>query len=314
MKKDKSEWKNKMLSKKGISLFVQIVIIGFIFALYIISDYLSFGGTMEFIKDPIYWATTTISLVLVVCLMITIRNIRKDKQIEQSDDITNNMLTINSVRKVVLINAYDEPLQKYIDRVNEDYKYETYINKITKKINNLNLMPLNREKKDKLLRKYEEQLRKPREEVLKMHIRFKKITQTGLFAGVDGKLAVMNKHDISTHEVKDISSMIGYKALIFYILTMFSGTMVVNFLFNGWATIWGTMIKIFSLLFASSTAMRQADKFVEYNIEQALDNRLQIILGFVNSNEEIKNKVLEKIQEEKQRAIEKLQIKKESEN
>ena len=294
----KSGWKEKVLTKKGISLLSQIAIIVLVFCLYILGDYLSFKGTIEFVKDPIYWTTTTISLILIVSLMITIRAMRKDKRIDESKDIANNMKTVQAVRKVVLINAYDKEFQDYIDKVNEDYKYETYINKITKKINKLNLLLLPAEKKDAKLRKYEELLRKPREEVLKMHIRFKKITQTGLFTGVDGKLAVMSRHDINTHESKDIASMVGYKALIVYILTTFSGTLVVNFFFSGWSALWGTLLKIFSIALASSSAMRQADNFVDYNIEQALDNRLRIILGFVNSSEEIKAKVLEKLREE----------------
>ena len=52
---------------------------------------------------------------------------------------------------------------------------------------------------------------------------------------------------------------------------------------------------------ATNSAIRQADKFVDYNIEQALDNRLRIILGFVNTNEEIRAKVLEKLGKEEQK-------------
>ena len=44
--------------------------------------------------------------------------------------------------------------------------------------------------------------------------------------------------------------------------------------------------------------MRQANNFVDYNIEQALDNRLRIILSFVNSSEDIKSKVLEKLKDD----------------
>ena len=127
--------KEKVMSKKGISLFSQIAIIILVFAIYILGDYLSFGGTMEFATDPVYWVTTSISLSLVIALMIVVRQMRKENRIELSDTITNNLNTIQAVRKVVLVNAYDEQMQDYIDKVNDDYKYETYINKITKKIN-----------------------------------------------------------------------------------------------------------------------------------------------------------------------------------
>ena len=297
-------WKRKVLSKKGISLFSQIGSILLIFGIYILGDYLSFGGTMAFATDPVYWITTTISLALVIALMIIVRQMRKDKQVASNDNITNNMKTVQAVRKVVLINAYDEKLQKYLDVVNDDYKYEVFINKVTKKINRLTLICIltfrwSREKKEKLLRKYEELLRTPKEKVLEMNIKFKKINQTGLFAGVDGKLAVTSKYDTCTHEGKDVFSMTSSRALLIYILTAISGTMIVNFFFGGWSAIWGTLLKILSLFFATNQAIRQADNFVAYNIEQALDNRLRIILGFVNSNEDVKEKVLEKLKEEK---------------
>lgn len=295
------EWKKKVFSRKSITLFSQIAIIVLIFGLYLLGDYLAFKGSMDFASSAEYWITTGISITLIVVLMITIRNMHKDRKIEESTSIDNNMRTVQAVRKVVLINAYDVKLQEHIDRVNEDYKYETYINNVTKKINRLNGFWgkfISRNKKDKLLKKYEEQLRVPREEVLEMHVRFQKITQTGLFSNVDGKLAVYSKHDISTHEAKDVISMVSYKSIVYILLTAISGTLAVDIMFNGLSALWGTLLKICSLLLASSSAMRQADNFVDYNIEQALDNRLRIILSFVNSSEEIKQKVLEKLNED----------------
>ena len=296
---EKNDWKKKVFSRKGISLISQIAIIVLIFGIYILGDYLSFKGSTDFATSPEYWITTGISITLVVVLMTTIRNMHKDKKIAENKDIENNMQTIQAVRKVVLINAYDEELQKHLDKVNDDKKYETFINNITKKINKLPLrFLLSKNKKEELLKKYEQLLRTPREEVLKKNIRFKKITQTGLFANVDGKLAVFSKFDIDTHETKDIASMVSYKSILYILLTAISGTLAVNFMFSGWSAIWGTLLKIISLLLASNSAMRQANNFVDYNIEQALDNRLRIILSFVNSSEEIKQKVLEKLNED----------------
>lgn len=296
---EKNDWKKKVFSRKGVSLISQIAIIVLIFGIYILGDYLSFKGSMDFATSPEYWITTAISITLVVVFMTTIRNMHKDKRVAESKDIENNMQTIQAVRKVVLINAYDEELQKHLDKVNDDKKYETYINNITKKINKLPLrIFLSKNKKEELLKKYEQLLRMPREEVLKKNIRFKKITQTGLFANVDGKLAVSSRYDIDTHETKDIAAMVSYKSIIYILLTAISGTLAVNFMFSGWSAIWGTLLKVISLLLALNSAMRQANNFVDYNIEQALDNRLRIILAFVNSNDEIKNKVLEKLRDE----------------
>jgi hypothetical protein len=300
MEKNKSEWKQKVFSRKGISLISQIAIIGLIFGIYILGDYLSFKGSMDFATSPEYWITTGISITLVVVLMTTIRNMHKDKRIAENKDIENNMQTIQAVRKVVLSNAYDEELQKHLDKVNDDKKYETFINNITKKINRLPLrFLLSKTKKEALLKKYEMLLRTPKEEVLKKNIKFKKITQTALFANVDGKLAVFSKYDIDTHEAKDVVSMVSYKSILYILLTAISGTLAVNFIFSGWSAVWGTLLKIASILMASNSAMRQANNFVDYNIEQALDNRLRIILSFVNSSEEIKSKVIEKIKDEK---------------
>ena len=299
MEKEKNDWKKKVLSRKGISLISQIAIVVLIFGIYILGDYLSFKGSMDFASSPAYWITTAISITLVVVFMTTIRNMHKDKRVAENKDIENNMKTIQAVRKVVLINAYDDELQKHLDKVNADKKYETYINNITKKINKLPLrIFLSKNKKEELLKKYEQLLRIPREEALKKNIRFKKITQTGLFANVDGKLAVSSRYDIDTHETKDIASMVSYKSIIYILLTAISGTLAVNFMFSGWSAIWGTLLKVISLLLALNSAMRQANNFVDYNIEQALDNRLRIILAFVNSNDEIKNKVLEKLKDE----------------
>ena len=296
---EKNDWKKKVFSRKGISLISQIAIVVLIFGIYILGDYLSFKGSMDFASSPEYWITTVISITLVVVFMTTIRNMHKDKRVAESKDIENNMKTIQAVRKVVLINAYDEELQKHLDKVNNDKKYETYINNITKKINKLPLrIFLSKNKKEELLKKYEQLLRMPRDEVLKKNIRFKKITQTGLFANVDGKLAVSSRYDIDTHETKDIVSMVSYKSIIYILLTAISGTLAVNFMFSGWSAIWGTLLKVISLLLALNSAMRQANNFVDYNIEQSLDNRLRIILAFVNSNDEIKNKVLEKLKDE----------------
>ena len=212
---EKNDWKKKVLSRKGVSLITQISIIVLIFGIYILGDYLSFKGSMDFASSPEYWITTAISITLVVVFMTTIRNMHKDKRVAESKDIENNMKTIQAVRKVVLINAYDEELQKHLDKVNDDKKYETYINNITKKINKLPLrIFLSKNKKEELLKKYEQLLRMPRDEVLKKNIRFKKITQTGLFANVDGKLAVSSRYDIDTHETKDIASMVSYKSRI----------------------------------------------------------------------------------------------------
>lgn len=290
-----NEFKKQMLSRKGITLFSQVTMIILVFCIYILADYISVGGTLKFATDVIYWITTSISLILIVTLMITVRAMHKDKLCEKSVTINENLQTINIARKVVLGNNFSDELQEYLVKVNEDNKYEAYLNKITNKINKLPLkFWLSKKKKEQLLEHYEAQLKVPKEEVLQMVVRYQKVTQTGLFAGVDGKIAVFSKHDIATHETKDISIMATKKALVAYLLTAFSGTLAVGFIWNGLDALWGTLLKLFALVLTITSALRTADDFVNYNIEQALDNRIRIILDFVNSNEAVKSKFLEK--------------------
>lgn len=300
MDRDKEKQiKRYVTSRKGITFLSQIFTLVLVFALFIVGDYLKFGGTMEFCTDIVYWITTTISLLLVITSMITIRAMRKEKLIGLDKSIQDNLLTADATRRVVLANAYSEKLQAHIDKENETNKYEHYITKITKKINRLQTFGfiLKASYKEKKLKEYEKALEIPKEEVIKMNFRYKKITQTSLFAGIDGKIAVLNRFDTSTHEVKDKATMISYKALITYILTMIGGTMIVDFIWNGWSAIWSTTIKLFALALSTNSAIRTAENFVEYNVRQALDNRIRVITNFVNSDTELKQLVINKKQE-----------------
>lgn len=295
MKKNLNEYRRQMLSRKGVTLLGQISIIVLVLFIYILADYITVGGSLNFATDPMYWITTTISLILVISLMITVRAMHKEKMCENSRTINENLFAIDIARRIILGNNFSDIFQEDIDKVNEDSKYEAYINKVTKKINNLRWkFWLSRNKKDKLLIKYEQMLKLPKDEVLKKIIKFDKVTQTGLFAGVDGKIAVYNRHDTTTHEARDISIMATKKAVIVYLLTAFSGTMFAEFTWHGIAALWGTLLKLFALVLAIVSALRTAEDFVNYNVEQALDNRIRIIMNFINNHDEVKQKFIEK--------------------
>lgn len=291
--------KKKWLNKKGISLLSQILIIALVFIIDIVTDYLKLGGDGYFVTDVYYWINIGIQFILIATLMITVRAMRKEKKCDESKTIYENLFTISIARKVVLGNQFSEKLQKHLDKVNEYNKYDTYVNKITKKINNLpRHIFWSKAKKERKLVEYEKALQEPMEKVIRKHFRYKKVTQTGLFAGIDGKIAVYNQFDTQTHEGKDVGQMLGYKAIVMFLLTAFGGTIVADFVWNGWSAIWSTLLKLFALLMATISALKQAENFVDYNIEQALDNRIRIILDFVNANEDVKSKFLEKKQSE----------------
>lgn len=294
---DRKKIKSYVTSKKGISFLSQVFTLVLVFCLFIIGDYLKFGGTMEFCTDVVYWVTTTISLLLVITSMVTIRAMRKEKLIANDKSIQDNLLTADATRRVVLANAYSEKLQAHIEKENETNKYEHFIAKVTKKINRLQSLwafVLKASYKERKLKEYEKQLETPKEEVLKMNFKYHKITQTSLFAGIDGKITVLNRFDTSTHELKDKATMISYKAVITYILTMIGGTMIVDFMWNGWSAIWSTTIKLFALALSTNSAIKTAENFVEYNVRQALDNRIRVITNFVNSDNELKSLVIAK--------------------
>ena len=291
--------KKKWLNKKGITLLSQIFVLILVFIIDIVADYLRIGGDTWFMSDVYYWISVAINFILIATLMLTVRQMRKEQKCNESKTIYENLFNISIGRKVVLGNRFSGLLQDHLVEVNQFNKYETYLNKITKKINNLpKHIFWNRKKKDAKLQEYEKALQTPMEEVIKMNFNYKKVTQTGLFAGIDGKIAVYNQYDTSTHEVKDVGQMLGYKAIIMFLLTALGGTIVADFIWNGWSAIWTTLLKILALLMATISAIKQAENFVDYNIEQALDNRIRILLDFVNKHEEVKAKFLERKEKE----------------
>lgn len=278
-------------SKKGFAFVSQVATIILVLGLSILTDYIKVGGTMDFINEWWYWLVVSTNLILIVILMITVRNMRKNKQIAQNDNIINGLNVINNARRVVLNYGYSDRLQDYIEEVNKENKYQAYINKWTKKLNRVLIMPMPAKRKDKKIREIEEKLKLPKEQVLELSVRYKKITQTGLFANVDGKIAVSNRFDISSHETRDIAEMVGYKALIVYLFAGITGTFAISFFFNGLNALWGTLLKILSMFVGVNSAINQADNFVIYNIEQSLNNRLDIVLKFVSQNEDVKEKI-----------------------
>lgn len=296
------------MSKNGMSTISQVMTIILVFFLYILSDYVSLDGSLKFMTEPMYYVVVTVNVVAIISLMITIRNMRKNDLILHNDNILESITAINRARKVIISNRYSDDLQVYLDELNKENKYQTYLNKISKKINKVQFnIFLTQKKKDKKIIELEQKLATPKEDVLKMVVKYRKVTIAGLFAGIDGKIAITNRFDTDTHNTRDVLQMTSQKALSIYLLSAISGSIIAGLIWQGWAGIWGTIIKLFALCLSCSQAIKQANDFVAYNVEQALDNRVQMTLDYVNSNEEVKNKflALKKIEEEKTKIVDK---------
>lgn len=295
---DKELFKKYKFTKKNIVSISQIFTIILVFFLFILSDYVKFNGEMGFITEWAYWVLVCAELVLIIALMITVRSIHKNKEIELNENILNNLSFIERSRKVVLSEGYTKQLDEEIVEWNKENKYCAYKRKIEKKLNLVMALKLPAKKKDKLITKYEKLLEVPKEEVLKHHVKFKKITKTGLFANIDGKIITDDEFDISAHEGRDVAQMVGLKALMVFIFAGITGTMTVDFFWYGVSALWSTMIKLFALLMAYTSAINQAVNFVKYNIEQSLNKRVELLTNFVNKYPDLKAKLIERKKEE----------------
>lgn len=296
---DKELLRKYRFTKKNIVSLSQIFTIVLVFFLFILSDYIKFNGEMGFITEWAYWVLVSAELVLIIALMVTVRSIHKNKEIEINENILSNISFIERTRKVVLGEGFTKQLDEEIVELNKENKYCAYKRKIEKKLNLVMALKLPAKKKDQLITKYEKLLEVPKEEVLKHHIKYRKITKTGLFANIDGKIITDDEFDISAHETRDVAQMIGLKALMVFIFAGITGTMTVDFFWYGISALWSTLIKLFSLLIAYTSAINQAVNFVKYNVEQSLNKRVELLTNFVNKYPELKAKLIEKKKEEK---------------
>ena len=297
---DTRELARKYVTKKNLVSISQIFTIILVFFLFVLSDYVKFNGELGFITEWTYWVLVCTELVLIVALMITVRSIHKNKEIDINKNILDNLYFIDTARKVVLSEGYTKQLDEEIVLLNEENKYCAYRRKIEKRLNIIMALKMRAKRKDKLIAKYEKLLEVPKEEVLKHHVRYTKITKTGLFANIDGKIITSNEYDISSHEGRDVAQMVGLKAFMVFLFAGMTGTMTVDFFWYGISAIWGTMIKIFALFMAYTTAINQAVNFVKYNVEQSLNKRVELLTNFVNKYPDLKAKIIARKKENKQ--------------
>lgn len=283
-------------TKNNVAIVSQISSIILILFMYVLADYITIGGTVFLYTDPIYWLFVTLNLSLVIGLMITVRAMRKQQRLKTSFFINDTLAFVDRARRLTIGNAYSTQLDDYLVKVNEQNKYETYIRKITKKLNRLEFwadLKLIRPKKADAKRKaLELLLRVPKEKVLEQHLRYKEVTKTALSSGVDGKIISINNFDISTHEQKDIVQMIGLKSLLVYLIAAIGGIFILQFMWGGWDVLYGTGLKLLSLTLAIWSSFLQADNFVDYNITEAMHKRIEIWSGFINNVPDLKEKMI----------------------
>ena len=272
------------ITKKGIVSASRIFTIAIIFILYILADYIKAQITGGIITDGMYWLSIGISIVLIVSMMITVRAMRKDKKIAENIEIGDSMAQIETGFKVITNNGFSSKLDDYIAELNKQNKFETFQNQIKKKLFKLG----DKEKYDEKRKELNRLLSLPKEEVVKMNIKYKRITVSKLFSSIDGKILNDNEYDLDTYERQDIAKMVGMRALLIILFTAFTGSIVADFMFGGIAVIYSTLLKVFSLMLSINTAMNIADDFVEHNIKISVNRRLRHLAGFVNSTPELK--------------------------
>lgn len=277
------------VTRKGIVSASRIFTIAIIFVLYILADYIKAQITGGIITDGMYWLSIGISIVLIVSMMITVRAMRKDKKIAENLEIGDSMAQIETGFKVITNNGFSSKLDDYIAELNKQNKFETFQNQIKKKLFKLG----DKEKYDAKRKELNKLLSLPKEEVVKMNIKYKRITVSKLFSSIDGKILNDNEYDLDTYERQDIAKMVGMRALLIILFTAFTGSIVADFMFGGIAVIYSTLLKVFSLMLSINTAMNIADDFVEHNIKISVNRRLRHLAGFVNSTPELKTLIKE---------------------
>lgn len=286
------------VTKQGLVKVSRICTIFVVFILYIMADFVK-GIVNEghLITELSYWITTVINIVLISCTMLVVRSMRKDKKIAESTDITDTMKVIQKGFNKIIVRGLSTKLDDYLIELNKQNKYDTFIKRVRDRLIKIG---------DKTQPKYEEERKKlnemlalTKEDVAQMNVKYKKITVSKLFSSLDGKIVNDNEYDLDTYETQDIAKMVGLRTMLIVLFSAFSGLIVVDFVLGGWAVIYSTLIKFFSLFMAINTAMNVADDFVDHNIRISVQRRLKYLAEFVNSTPELQELLKEEKAAEK---------------
>lgn len=275
------------ITKNGVLKVSRLLTIVFVFILYLASDFVRIIMTGGLITDKRYWITTFINVFLIISIMITVRLYEKDKGIEKDADIQDYMSQISRGFKTITMRGFNDQIDAFIKRINDENKYATFVKNIQHK-----LVRLSRKKDTpkviELREKLNELLKTPREEVLKMNIKYTRITVYQLFSTASAEFVNDNEADLSTHEAKDVAKMVTVRAAMIILFTAFTGSIIVDFILSGWGALYSVMIKIYTLICSINVAMRTADDFVQNNIKTALQKKIRYLTRFVYETPELK--------------------------
>lgn len=296
------------ITKNGVLKISRLVTIVFTFALYIASDIVRIIMTGGLITDLKYWTVTLINIFLIITVMITVRQYQKDKDIEADADIQDYIGQINRGFKTITLKGFSKKLDDFLKKVNEENKYMTFLKNIQHK-----LVLLSRKKdKPKVIKKRTELnklLETPKEKVLKMNIKYKKVTVYQLFSTASAGLVNDNEADLSTHETQDVAKMVGIRAVMLILFSAFTGTIIVDIIISGWGIIYSVLIKIYVLICSVNVAMKTGDDFVQNNVKTSLQKKMRYLTKFVYETQELKDIL---IPNEKVEKVEKIEDKEKS--
>lgn len=267
------------VSKSTVTLATRIITIIFIFAIYILSDFVVASGGGGFVTDTAYWVKTVINLVLVVSIMITVRSMRRDKKIAGDKDIDSYMKQLEKGFKRITISGMADKFELYLDKLNDDAKYNKFIKMVQAKLIRLK----NSEKNKQARIELNSMLHLPREDVLKLDINHKRITFSQVFASIDGRIMNDDENDLSTYESQSIAKMVSTKSIMVFLFSAFTTSVAFDLIMGGVSAIFGVLIKVFSLLLAVNTAMNSADDYVNHNLKTSVIRRFKILANFLNS-------------------------------
>ena len=122
------------ITKKHIVTASRISSLIVIFALYIFAEFLRANITGAVITSWSYWSVTLINMVLIISTMITVRAIRKDKRLDESEDITETMQQIRIGFNRIVKNGLSSELDEYLKKLNRKNKYDTFIKSIQNRL------------------------------------------------------------------------------------------------------------------------------------------------------------------------------------
>ena len=266
--------------KKNLIYTVVYVVLSVLICSYIALDYFVLNPVVGIRTGISYWISVVLNIMLILTAMLLTRYVRKSKKIEENQNIADYQSKLNTHFQIIANNALYEDLEKYIKDYNENVKYATLIKQMDKKIS--------KTKKIKKKKKYIALRNTPKLEVLKMNVRYTKISSSKLYSNVTTKVSD-DPNQITIKDGIDLLKLLSTKAIFIIIGALFTGSIVYDAYCSGVSTILGTVLKLIMMASGIFVSIVQTDKFVDGEIESVLRKRMRISISFINSSDDIKS-------------------------